>query len=1533
MFKAKKTRPILSQKTQSQSTQSSNTENESENLPLGQKIVSQNQEKQDDEDVFIPPSQETNLSVRSQRSDRRRFLSQRSHIRYTNSLSQISQRNNVKLPKSYFEEVLLKTGVKIEDDYYVLNSDVYRFQNVFDHALRTSDNYPENLKVLASDIKTLINKSEADWLKLMTSIYFSFLKEADESTQEHAEHEHEIHESIDYSMLRILLMNSSIQLDMYKIVFEELRKRCKAETDAELQEFALVVRQMLFVNFRNHEDYIFKEYFEILQACNTKTRDFFIGAIDDLIDDDKQTAAVEKILTLITDMNELFTVKNLETFGRLVLDSSMLNKLRTKIIQYIKNGAPKQHLCNLLRFMLRYNEDEIPMFYEVINDIRNCIIWNMDDIEVRNQIYDLIQRFLVCSEVMRKSWLKAIDYVTNPRDHKIIDPIACFIIGMQEHRYNMIESVFKRRVKEKLFTTELIQQMGRQVPDLLTEYVQVMTDVFDACFRERDPYSAFFGAIGFRVLFKIKDGDRRYPLHTLISMACTRPSDVPFLADNDIRTNALELLLEIKRKLKSESDGGFSQIEKILDRSSTLSIDQYRIVIKILCSLAYDGQGNDKIKSDLEIMAPKNFTNFHLRSKLQGIVIVFQILNHTMWTKTPDEESFNFSNDSSSTISLSQIPIDGDLNNGKLLRNALKASQRSLDALMLYYDELGSIVSSRNKDMEYKINAKFQAWLHDQILTSVQNTFVVDEVPPADPDLSEPLDYLFNINTTTDNDSEEINTDAISIGINIAGIILKATASTLATSSIQLLCPMFNALAMMTYRRYNAQLEAINALLGCALLLPRSFTDEDKLVETYANVALDMYFHVANWFRCVISAFASQRDRSMRKKVLKRINQLIEIEASVKYLLQKCDANYDPPQTTYQIREDFKFIKPIGVAKRARKNGSESDSDENPDENDDEQPGPSKKKRKSKKKSKDPELPENVITQFDEESMNLNLNATVGNLPVQTQFNINTQGTQSAEVVKHKAKYWFNYGLKEKYRQLDMDLMLLLEDDLEIVYPVPDQDMGKCLHLQELKFILADLVSKTESIAGVKKFYSEQQTQNLASATDYIHDLVLALKHIIKFKKQLSAFLQGKLTEMDTDDTVERFSDETNHAKICFGSCLHLLAALFSWPGFHIDDNHGLLRVAMNSILEPSVFDEEEPLEESEIEELAEKTLTKITNDASTVMDIRSAVHLLYLVKVLSVFADKPEAVVDLAEQLLAREWYALDGTKENTKSGNVFLTEILKCFTRDMELPKLEEVVNVFSEEMITLKTKHDWMKSYPNFNRRNCTIFYRVIASTCEKSIKRCIETIVHTKDLHDSWKTCFDVLRVLLITNEKNPILQNTVTFLRYSHSIMKVFRKSGIKVMEKMVHRNQQAVQDMLKSMQKTSRFLHSLSCDTKARSNSRVLKQLPALRETMEKLVVEIKSTLAQNHALSSFWLANLSNKNLQGEMMLSQIENTQNEDDEDGDDDDDVEDDLDSPDNSELEDDKSDDKSDEKDDDGTVSSPSVLSSRTSKVFD
>lgn len=59
----------------------------------------------------------------------------------------------------------------------------------------------------------------------------------------------------------------------------------------------------------------------------------------------------------------------------------------------------------------------------------------------------------------------------------------------------------------------------------------------------------------------------------------------------------------------------------------------------------------------------------------------------------------------------------------------------------------------------------------------------------------------------------------------------------------------------------------------------------------------------------------------------------------------------------------------------------------------------------------------------------------------------------------------------------------------------------------------------------------------------------------------------GNTEKADNDDDSESesisddlFSDEANLIKVCFGLCIRLLAALFTWPEFSDDANEDTLK-------------------------------------------------------------------------------------------------------------------------------------------------------------------------------------------------------------------------------------------------------------------------------------------------------------------------------------------------------------------------------------
>lgn len=112
---------------------------------------------------------------------------------------------------------------------------------------------------------------------------------------------------------------------------------------------------------------------------------------------------------------------------------------------------------------------------------------------------------------------------------------------------------------------------------------------------------------------------------------------------------------------------------------------------------------------------------------------------------------------------------------------------------------------------------------------------------------------------------------------------------------------------------------------------------------------------------------------------------------------------------------------------------------------------------------------------------------------------------------------------------------------------------------------MEDLTQKIESIFGVRKFgYTIDSCQSIADPAGFISDVVdllpKILEHFDKVSKQLKQIITNSNSGGDDDDesdtdgpSGDSFSDEANLMKVCFGLCIRLLAALFTWPEF--DDN------------------------------------------------------------------------------------------------------------------------------------------------------------------------------------------------------------------------------------------------------------------------------------------------------------------------------------------------------------------------------------------
>lgn len=90
-------------------------------------------------------------------------------------------------------------------------------------------------------------------------------------------------------------------------------------------------------------------------------------------------------------------------------------------------------------------------------------------------------------------------------------------------------------------------------------------------------------------------------------------------------------------------------------------------------------------------------------------------------------------------------------------------------------------------------------------------------------------------------------------------------------SRIKLVCltPQFRLLRMLECRIRGGDLHDIDALLGCPIIspAPEVFDNFDNLVVSEQHMALSCLFYTVNWFRELLNAFVTQKEREMKDRV------------------------------------------------------------------------------------------------------------------------------------------------------------------------------------------------------------------------------------------------------------------------------------------------------------------------------------------------------------------------------------------------------------------------------------------------------------------------------------------------------------------------------------------------------------------------------------------------------------------------------------------------------------------------------------------
>ncbi|KYN22801.1 Fanconi anemia group D2 protein [Trachymyrmex cornetzi] len=204
----------------------------------------------------------------------------------------------------------------------------------------------------------------------------------------------------------------------------------------------------------------------------------------------------------------------------------------------------------------------------------------------------------------------------------------------------------------------------------------------------------------------------------------------------------------------------------------------------------------------------------------------------------------------------------------------------------LFYDQLTQVIEQTEH-----INIVFIKKINSYIENEFVNTYMTDEVQTR-----EALVPKFGLNNA-ENEQFAPQNCVLNFGNKRNGPIASILFRLLKTCCMRL--------------SEHGDLEDIDALLGCGMLMPENF-------DVPECTTLDLIVCGINWFREIISGFVTQTDPLLRGQVLKRLDTLIYLQSEFNMLLPLCDTKYQPPPCYFHYFPLPPFVK---IEKKISKKG------------------------------------------------------------------------------------------------------------------------------------------------------------------------------------------------------------------------------------------------------------------------------------------------------------------------------------------------------------------------------------------------------------------------------------------------------------------------------------------------------------------------------------------------------------------------------------------------------------------------------------
>lgn len=180
---------------------------------------------------------------------------------------------------------------------------------------------------------------------------------------------------------------------------------------------------------------------------------------------------------------------------------------------------------------------------------------------------------------------------------------------------------------------------------------------------------------------------------------------------------------------------------------------------------------------------------------------------------------------------------------------------------------------------------------------------------------------------------------------------------------------------------------------------------------------------------------------------------------------------------------------------------------------------------------------------------------------------------------------------------------------------------------------------------------------------------------------------------------------------------------------------------------------------------------------------------------------------------------------------------------------------------------------ESFRTCNKATFSFYFRASFIALVENVKKIPSPAATPRSVKATFKTWEKVVSLLnqlvetVKTNDKRSIL---ISCLKYGRSVIEVFYKSAMPLLDKEFKNIKEESQELLKNLQKSTRTLQNVCNHAKISSDQTLAANIPAMTRIREALFYRVKHMLAAHGCAEAFWIGQLKNKNLKGQEILSQ---------------------------------------------------------------